>query len=49
MLGLDNPMQAPAFGCNNQDPFLDSEYWIKGIKFAIKQLNESNWALNGME
>jgi hypothetical protein len=36
--GVDDPMQAPAFDHDNQDPFLDSEYTIKELNFMIKNL-----------
>jgi hypothetical protein len=32
---IDDPMQAPAFGHDNQDPSLDSGYIIKELNFAI--------------
>jgi hypothetical protein len=36
--GVDEPMQAPAFDHDNQNPFLDSEYTIQALHFAIKNL-----------
>jgi hypothetical protein len=36
--GADEPMSAPAFDHDNQDPFLDSEYTIQELHFAIKNL-----------
>jgi hypothetical protein len=35
---VDEQMQAPAFDHDNQDPFLDSEYKIQELRFAIKNL-----------
>jgi hypothetical protein len=35
---VDEPMQAPAFDHDNQDSFLDSEYTIQELHFAIKNL-----------
>jgi hypothetical protein len=37
--GEDEPMQAPEFDHDNQDPFLDSEYTIQELHFAIKNLS----------
>jgi hypothetical protein len=34
--GVDEPMQAPEFEHDNQDQFLDSEYTIQELLFAIK-------------
>jgi hypothetical protein len=34
--GMDEPMQEQAFDHDNQDPFLDSEYRIQELYFAIK-------------
>jgi hypothetical protein len=36
--GVVEPMQAPAFDHDNQDSFLDSEYTIQELNFAIKNL-----------
>jgi hypothetical protein len=33
--GVDDPMQAPPFDLDNQDFFLDSEYTMKEVNFAI--------------
>jgi hypothetical protein len=36
--GVDDPMEAPAFDHDDHDPFLNSEYTIKELNFAIKNL-----------
>jgi hypothetical protein len=35
-LGVDDPKQAPVLKHDIQDPFLDSEYTINEVNFAIK-------------
>jgi hypothetical protein len=47
-LGVDDPMQAPAFDHDNHDPFLDSKYTIQELHFAIKN-SGSDRARDGME
>jgi hypothetical protein len=46
--GADDPMQAAVFVHDNQDPFLDSEYIIQELHFAINT-SESNRARDGTE
>jgi hypothetical protein len=36
--GVDEQTQAPAFHHDNQEPFLDSEYKIQELHFAIRNL-----------
>jgi hypothetical protein len=43
-------MQAPAFDHDNQDQFLDSEYKIQELHFAIKNLRvQSNPGRDGID
>jgi hypothetical protein len=37
--GVDEKMQALAFNHDNKDPFLDSEYTIQELHYAIKNLS----------
>jgi hypothetical protein len=46
--GVDEKMQAPAFVHDNQDQFLDSEYTVQELHFAIKT-SESNRGRDGTE
>jgi hypothetical protein len=48
--GVDEPTQAPAFDHDNQDPFLDSEYTIQELHFAIRNLRvQSSPGRDGIE
>jgi hypothetical protein len=48
--GVDEPMQAPAIDHDNKDPFLDSEYTIQELQFAIKNLRvRSSPGRNGVD
>jgi hypothetical protein len=45
--GVDYPVQAPAFDYDNQDLFLDSEYTIKELNFAIENLKSAIEPMTG--
>jgi hypothetical protein len=47
---VDEEMQAPAFDHDNQNPFLDSEYTIQELNFAIKNLRvQSSLGRDGID
>jgi hypothetical protein len=46
---VDKPVQEPAFGHNNQGPFLDSEYTIQDLHFAIKTSVQSSPGRDGID
>jgi hypothetical protein len=46
--GVDEKTQALALDHDNQDPFLDAEYTMQEVHFAIKN-SESNRVRGGME
>jgi hypothetical protein len=47
---VDEQAQEPAFDHDNQDPFLDSEYTIQELYFAIKNLRvQSRPGRHGIE
>jgi hypothetical protein len=49
-LGADDPMQTSAFDHNIQNPFLDSDYTIQELHFAIKNLRvQSSLGWDGIE
>jgi hypothetical protein len=48
--GVDEKMQALAFNHDNKDPFLDSEYTIQELHFAIKNFRvHSNPGWDGID